>query len=50
MVKKLQKIGWMVKYHLIALRGELELEFVKNAKEKGKFGHHPLNFFSTLKP
>jgi hypothetical protein len=33
-VKKLEKIGWMVKYHLIALRGELELEFVKNAKKK----------------
>jgi hypothetical protein len=33
-VKKLEKIGWMVKYHHIALRGELELEFVKNAKKK----------------
>jgi hypothetical protein len=33
-VKKLEKIGSMVKYHLIALKEKLELEFVKNAKKK----------------
>jgi hypothetical protein len=37
--------------HLIIPRGEIDVEFAKNAKKKkGKFCFHPLNCLSTLKP
>jgi hypothetical protein len=33
-VKKLEKVGWMMKYHLIALRGDWSLNLSKMQKEK----------------
>jgi hypothetical protein len=36
--------------HLVTLKGEIDFEFAKNEKKKGKFCLHPLNFLSTLKP
>ncbi len=46
-VKKLKK-SWVNDevLHLIALRGEMELEFAKNAKKiKCKICYHPFKFF-----
>jgi hypothetical protein len=35
-MKRLEEIGWIVKYY-IWLHGEMELEFIKNVKKQGEF-------------
>jgi hypothetical protein len=36
--------------HLIILKGEIDVEFARNAKKRGKFCLHPSKILSALKP